>query len=305
MAHGILLDAGSNEMELLIFRVGPSRFGVNVSKIREIVQRVDSIPVPHAPPSVEGCFKIREEILTLINLGRWFGMESDDVDQGGGMIIILELNFTRCGMLVDGVEGIERMSWSDIDPPSEYLTQYQVPLTGVARVGDNIVMIADFESIVQETLGLGAATSESAQSDSDSGSAGTKVSILLAEDSSTITGITLKTLRNAGYERIKCCQDGQSAWEALQKAAAGGEEERFDVVVTDVEMPRMDGFHLTAKIKKDDALKDTPVIIFSSLISEENINKGEQVGADAQVCKRDGADLPETIERCLLATANA
>ena len=101
--QGILLEAGTNEMELLVFKLGDTPFGVNVAKVREIIQRVHTITIPYAPPSIEGSFKLREQVLSLVNLGSHFNMQGEETLGGNGMIVIVEFNDCRCGILVDSV----------------------------------------------------------------------------------------------------------------------------------------------------------------------------------------------------------
>ena len=128
--------------------------------------------------------------------------------------------------------------------------------------------------------------------------------VLMADDSSTIRAAIEQTLRRAGFQDVTVCVDGLAAWRALEKARAG-EAAPYDVVVTDIEMPEMDGFTLTMKIKDDPHLRKTPVILFSSLISADNAKKGESVGADMQVTKFEGDSMVKAIETCVLQARSA
>lgn len=294
--QGILLEAGTNEMELLVFRLGATPFGVNVAKVREIIQRVNTIFIPYSPPAVEGSFKLREQVLTLINLGGHFGMQGEESKSGEGMIVIVEFNNCRCGILVDSVERIHRLKWDQINSPSQYLSDMNVPITGVANIEDRIVLIADFETIVGEILGVeGAILPETKVTGLTSHK---DAHIILADDSSVIRASLLRILRKSGYEDITVCSDGQQAWDMLEDAR-DGKIQQFDLVLSDIEMPRMDGLHLTSRIKSDPQLKQIPVVLFSSLITEDNLRKGESVGADAQVSKPDGDEMINAIETCL------
>ena len=294
--QGILLEAGTNEMELLVFRLGDTPFGVNVAKVREIIQRVNTISIPYAPASIEGSFKLRDQVLTLVNLGSHFNMQGEDTLGGKGMIIIVEFNNCRCGILVDSVERIHRLRWDDIQSPSQYLIDMEVPVTGVANVEDRIVLVADFETIVGEILGVeGAAFPED---DQDAGISPQDVHLILADDSSVIRASLLKILRHYGYEDVTVCTDGQQAWDMIEENRDFGNRQ-FDLVLSDIEMPRMDGLHLTSRIKSDPQLNQIPVVLFSSLINSDNIRKGNSVGADAQVSKPDSEEMIKAIERCL------
>ncbi len=297
MASNILLEAGTNEMELLIFRLGKIPFGINVAKVREIIQRPKTIGIPKAPNAVEGSFRLRDEVLTLVNLGRYFNMEGEHTQSGEGMIIIVEFNQLRCGVLVDTVEVICRLRWDQIAPPSDYLIDLRTPVTGTADVDNETVLIADFETIVSEILGL-----ESAP-DVDGTCVATRdrsdIRILLADDSVIIRQSLELILKKNGFENLTICHDGQQAWEAIEQARTNKDEEPFDLILSDIEMPRMDGLHLTMKVKDEPELKDIPVILFSSLITEDNRRKGESVGADAQVSKPNSQGMIEAVEELL------
>jgi two-component system chemotaxis response regulator CheV len=294
---GILLEAGTNEMELLVFTLNETPFGINVAKVREIVQRSETIRIPHSPPAVEGSFRLRDRVLTLVNLGKYFSMEGEVTKGGDGMIIVVEFNDVTCGVLVDTVEVIYRLSWDQIEPPSQYLMSLQAPITGTAQVEQGkTVLIADFETIVGEILGV---QSASADERADFIEINPKdVKILLADDSAVLRKTLAKILNDNGFENLTICSDGQHAWETLKKHE-NDENGPCDIVLSDIEMPRMDGLHLTNKIKEDPNLANLPVILFSSLITEDNRRKGEAVGADAQVSKPDSANLLHYIEQCL------
>ncbi|MCK5566057.1 MAG: chemotaxis protein CheV [Planctomycetes bacterium] len=296
MASDILLEAGTNEMELLVFKLNNTPFGINVAKVREIIQRQKTITIPHSPAAVEGSFKLRENVLTLINMGSYFGMEGEEIQKGEGMIIVVEFNKIICGVLVDAVEAIHRLRWDKIEPPSQYLIDISAPITGTTQIDEMTVLIADFETLIGEILGL---KNTLLIEDTPAETCSVKdARILLADDSIVLRTNLNNLLTQNGYNNLTICNDGQEAWEILQehKNDEGGP---CDIVMTDIEMPRMDGLHLTSKIKEDPHLKHLPVILFSSLITEDNIKKGKSVGADAQISKPDSKGMLEAIERCL------
>lgn len=296
MATGILLDAGTNEMEMLEFRLSNTHFGINVAKVREIIQRTDTISIPNSPHAVEGSFILRDEVLTLINLGRHFDMQGEDTGKDEGIIIIVEFNNVHCGILIDGVERIHRLSWSQIEQPPSYLMEVDAPITGTVNIQDKTILIVDFESILIDILGIDCENTH--QSDANTQVNEKDAHILFADDSSCIRKTIIRLLNRNGYTNLTVCNDGKQAWEKIQKMRDGNEQP-CDLVLTDIEMPGMDGLHLTAKIKKDHKLKDTPVILFSSLITDDNFKKGESVGADAQVCKPDSKGVIKAIEECI------
>jgi two-component system chemotaxis response regulator CheV len=296
MASDILLEAGTNEMELLVFKLKDTPFGINVAKVREIIQRQKTINIPHSPAAVEGSFKLRDNVLTLINMGSYFSMEGEEIQKGEGMIIVVEFNKVKCGVLVDAVEAIHRLKWDKIDPPSQYLIDINAPITGTTQIDNMTVLIADFETLVGEILGLRNAL---LIEDSPKTPASVKdARIILADDSIVLRTNLNNVLTRDGYTNLTICNDGQEAWETLE-AHKNDENGPCDLVMTDIEMPRMDGLHLTSKIKNDPQLKHLPVILFSSLITEDNIKKGKSVGADAQISKPDSKGMLEAIERCL------
>lgn len=295
---GILLESGTNELELLVFRLDKWFFGINVAKVREIVMRQNTIRIPHAPDIVEGSFKLREEVLTLVNIGRHFGMIGEECARGEGLIIILEFNKYRCGILVDAVAEIHRFRWDEILPPPPYLTELNAPITGVANVDDKLILIADFESVIGETLG-----NPNPGKDEEielKGFEPAQTRVLMVDDSAVIRSAIRKFLTDAGFVKLTICTDGQEAWDLLSaRNTAKPGDMPFDIIITDIEMPRMDGLHLTSLIKKDPDFSRIPVVLFSSLISEDNEKKGNAVGADAQVTKLDAPTLIRALQKCL------
>ena len=288
MEQGILLEAGTNELEILVFGLGTTPFGINVAKVREIIQPCKTVAIPYAPDAIAGSFKIRDEILTLINLGRYFDMEGDSVRQGQGMIIIVEFNNVRCGILVDQVDRIYRLSWDQIQSPSHYLVNYQVPLTGMVNIDSKTILITDFETVVGDILGVqvvDASTETQAKTDSQK-----NARILLVDDSSFVRSNLIKRLNESGLTNLTVCNDGQHAWDTIE-AQRDQKDGPCDLILSDIEMPRMDGLHLTSKIKNDPQLKRIPVVLFSSLITPDNIKKCQAVGADAQVSKPNGEEM--------------
>lgn len=298
MSERILLESGTNEMEMLVFRVGDMTFGINVAKVRELIQRVETVKVPHSPPSVDGSFRLREEVLTLVNLGKFLGVEAECTDPAKGLIIVIELNKSTCGVLVDAVELIHRLRWDDIEPPSAILAQSNVPVTGTVMVDKRVVMVLDFETILAELLGVEAVDRKTAAAFDAPESVGAAVRILVADDSPTVRDSMERLLTHAGYEHVKIVADGQEAWDALQAGLAAGDAS-YDLVLTDVEMPRIDGLHLCARIREDVKLSKIPVILFSSIVRDSTQNKGEAVGANAQIAKTDPEGLLEAVRRCL------
>jgi len=297
--HGILTEAGTNEMELLVFRIGSTPFGINVAKVREITQRSKTISIPYAPPAIEGCFKLRNQVLALVNLGKFFDMETEQMCQGQGMTIIVEFNKIRCGILVDEVERIHRRSWDRIQPPPQYLVDLKAPVTGVIDIDSRVVLVVDFETIISEVLGVQCVDMSEDKQTRKKPVSRKDARILLVDDSSIVRKSLVRRLNQNGFKNLTVCTDGQNAWETIE-AQRGKPDKAFDLVLTDIEMPQMDGLHLTSKIKSDTELKNIPVVLFSSLITKDNFQKGESVGADAQASKPDSEGMIKAIETCLM-----
>ncbi|MBN2064998.1 MAG: chemotaxis protein CheV [Sedimentisphaerales bacterium] len=299
MEKGILLEAGTNELELLVFKVGNTPYGINVAKIREIVQRQKTISIPMAPHSVEGSIRLREEIISLINLGAYFGVHGNQTEKGEGMIIVVEFNKIRCGILVDSVERIHRLSWSDIVPPSDYLQQMNAPITATVNLPEYTILIIDFETVISTVLGAECAEVVEVPNEKIiTEISSEEVRVIMADDSAIIRKTVERVLRKNNFNNLTICHDGQEVWNYIQ-AHQDDPDGPCDIVVTDIEMPGMDGLHLTMKIKDEPKTKNIPVILFSSLINQDNIKKGQSVGADAQVSKPNSSEMIATIYQCL------
>lgn len=297
MSQKILLESGTNEMEMLVFRVAHSAYGINVAKVKEIIRHVNPVRLPLAPPAIDGSFKLREEVLTLINLARYLDVEPENKSSEHRLIIIVEFDKMRCGVLVDAVEMIHRIGWAKIEPPSEFLVRAGTPVVSMTMLGERVVQLLDFESIIGSLLG-GTGTTPPEQVTMTAAPHRGDMRVLAVDDSFTIRASLKNMLRSAGFEHLTLCTDGQHAWETLE-AAKRGEVPLPDIILSDIEMPRMDGLYLTLRIKDDAQLQKIPVVLFSSIIRKETQNKGEAVGADAQITKFDVNVLLDTMDRLL------
>ncbi len=297
----ILTEAGTNELEVLVFSLGDERYGVNVAKVREVIEpvRVTSMPESHA--AVPGLFRLRDHVIPLIDLRRALGdIRASDLTQG--KIIVMEFNDTRVGFFVDAVEQIHRVNWKSVAATPELQGVRDAPLTSIAFIRDRMILMLDFERIVFEIAGfdLFAQRVETAPEGSDRNS----VRILFAEDSRVMRNLIQTNLVRAGYSNVTLCNDGALAWEALERDLAENGRTTFDLLITDIEMPGIDGLHLTKKLKENPSMKQLPVVIFSSIVSIDNEKKCQSVGADAQITKPQLAELVTLVER-LVAKARA
>lgn len=296
MDTNILLESGTNELEILEFTLGENHYGINVAKIREILQYQPITPVPNSHPSVEGIFMPRDTMITVISLRSCLGMEPTEDE---GLFIITNFNKLNIAFHVDQVIGIHRVSWEAIiKPDSTINTKGASTSTGVIKLEDKLVVILDFESIVSEIspeTGLRVNDVEQMTERDRNESP-----ILIAEDSPLLSKLITECLRKAGYTNLIVTADGQEAWDKLQELNASGDiQKNVHCIVTDIEMPRMDGHRLTKLVKSNDDMKSIPLVIFSSLVNEEMRRKGELLGADAQLTKPEIGQLVGAIDKLI------
>lgn len=296
----ILLETGTNEVEILEFTIANKHFGINVSKVLEIMQSFEVTPMPNSNPFIEGVFKPRKDILTLINLPAYLGLpSSESIDRD--IYIITNFNKANSAFHVHSVEEIHRISWKNIEKPDAAIYSGTEGLaTGIARIGDRLVTIIDFEKIVADiNPALGIRLSEI---DKMGVREVNDRPILIAEDSPLLEKMLVEALEKSGYTDVTCCANGKEAWDLLgtYKADEQPIDSRVACVITDIEMPQMDGHRLTKLIREDDLLKNIPVVIFSSLISEEMKRKGLSVGATAQISKPEIGNLVSVIDSIIV-----
>ena len=296
MDTNILLESGTIELVVLEFTVGVNHYGINVAKIREIFQYTPVTPVPNSHPSVEGIFMPRDTMITVIDLKKCLGLPETDEK---GLFIITNFNKLNVAFHVDEVIGIHRVSWENIiKPDSTIQGRDGSTATGVIKMNDKLVVILDFESIVSSIspeTGLRVNDIDNMESRDRSDS-----TILIAEDSALLSKLITDCLKKAGYVKLIVTENGQEAWDKIcELKAAGDITEKLNCIITDIEMPLMDGHRLTKLVKSDAALKEIPVIIFSSLVNEEMRIKGEQLGADAQLTKPEIGQLVDAIDKLI------
>ncbi|MCL1996590.1 MAG: chemotaxis protein [Defluviitaleaceae bacterium] len=283
----ILLEVGTNELEIMEFLVAGRSFGINVAKVLEIMKYEEVTPVPQSSPFVEGIFKPRSQIITVVDLAAYLNLGKSDSSERD-ILIITNFNKNHTAFHVHSVEIIHRISWTHIEKPDETITSGVDGITtGIARVGERLITILDFEKIMTEINPSHSISISDVKPDEGNLSRNEKT-IFVVEDSPFLKKIILECLHKAGYKNTIFFSTGQEAWNALSglKPRELSELEQIvSCVITDIEMPEMDGHTLTKLIKTDPNLRRLPTIIFSSLISEEMALKGKSVGADAQISK--------------------
>ena len=298
METGILLESGTNELEILEFRVGNNYYGINVAKIREIISYQKPTPIPNADPRIEGIFMPRDEIISIIDLAEVMHLPKPE-SPAGDMYIVTNFNQLNTAFHVNGVLGIHRVSWSDIvKPDSTINTAGEGMATGIIRIEGKLIIILDFEKIVSEInpeTGLKVSDVEVMKNRKRN-----ELPVLIAEDSALLSKMIVSCLQKAGYTNITTTDNGQECWNKLQEYLASGDvDEKVSCIITDIEMPQMDGHRLTKLVKDSDALKHIPLIIFSSLVNEEMRRKGELLGADAQLSKPEIGQLVSAMDKLI------
>lgn len=298
METGILLESGTNELEILEFKVGSNYYGINVAKIKEILSYKEPTPIPNAHPCVEGIFMPRDVIISIIDLAKNLNL-APSTDKSKDMYIVTNFNNLNIAFHVHGVVGIHRVSWADIIKPDDTVNSAGLGVaTGIIKIENRLIVILDFEKIVSDI------NPETGLRVSDIAHLGERernnAPILMAEDSPLLGKLIYDSLAKAGYTNIKRFNDGLAAWNELSEYKANGTiKEKVHCVITDIEMPQMDGHRLTKLIKDDNELKEVPVIIFSSLINDEMRRKGESLGADAQLTKPEIGKLVGAVDKLI------
>lgn len=289
----ILLENGTNELEVLQFELDNNAYGINVAKIKEIIPYQPVTPVPNSHPSIEGIFMPRDTMITAIDLKNCL---QRGVSTPGGLFIITNFNKLDIAFHVDSVKGIHRVSWQDIIKPGATVSSADESVsTGIVKLDGNLVIILDFEKIVTDiNPETGLKTSEILELGERSRS---DVPILIAEDSVLLNKLIVDSLKKAGYNNLIHTQNGQEAYDVIQECKESGTlKEHVGCIITDIEMPLMDGHRLTKLVKNDPVTADIPVVIFSSLVNDEMRRKGESLGANAQLSKPEIANLVKVVD---------
>ncbi|HAK1145008.1 TPA: chemotaxis protein CheV, partial [Listeria monocytogenes] len=282
---GILLQSGTNELEIVTFTVGENLFCINVLKVKEIIHPLEVTPVPDSNPAIEGVSQVRGEIMPVVNLARV--MKLPEIEPENTKFIITELNQMKIVFRVDEVHRIQRISWEQIEEPEKLSIGLEELAVGIVKLDSNLVLLLDYEKIIYEISGNAdfAVTGEDRMARKVNREEKT---IFIAEDSQMLRQLLEDTLHEAGYTNLQFFANGREAQEHIFKLLKEQKEQTFEnvnLLITDIEMPQMDGHHLTKVIKEDEIGRELPVVIFSSLITEDLEHKGAGVGADAQVSK--------------------
>lgn len=295
----ILLESGTNELEIMEFTVGGELFGINIAKIREIMRAQETKKMPNSHNFVEGIFKQRGEVITVIDLAKCLNIERSE-NKSHDIFILTHFNKLNFAFRVESVVGIDRVSWEDIKKPDKVIYSGEDSVaTAIAEYKDRLITILDFEKIIADISPETSITLDRLDELGDRVESQKK--ILVAEDSMMLSNLIIGFLHKSGYKNTVKFNNGKEAWNYLTEAKESGLpiSNYVSCIVSDIEMPLMDGHRLTKLIKTDDELKHIPVILFSSLISDELRIKGKEVGADEQITKPEIVELVNIIDRLI------
>ena len=296
---GILLESGTNELEIVEFGIGQNKFGINVIKVREIINPVPVTQVPNAHLHVQGIIELRGEVLPVIDVAKAIGFPPSETPEQD-KFIVTEFNQQKVVFHVHSVTQIHRISWDQIEKPSDMYQGAESQIIGVIKLHGEMILLLDFERIVVEINPESGINVQQVQKLGKRERSNKH--LVVAEDSPLLRKLLHDTLEEAGFEYIEFFENGKDAFDYLENIANNGKEieDEVQLLITDIEMPKMDGHHLTRKVKEHQSLGKLPVIIFSSLITDDLRHKGQMVGADGQISKPEIAELILLIDQLVL-----
>jgi len=304
------LKVGSNEMELVDFRILKQEedqvyegiYGINVSKVREIIRVPFLTELPGTPEFIEGIFDLREVVIPVVNLAKWMGVTEPEDAKKNARVIITEFNNVLIGFIVHEAKRIRRISWSDIEPASFMNSSSGLEankITGVTKIeGDNVLLILDLESVVQD-LGLYEPETETAPTkiDTFSGLA------MVLDDSTTARKIVKDALQKMGFTVVEAMDGDEGLRKLNELYETYGEalSEKLKIIISDVEMPKMDGFHFAAKAKEDERFKAVPIVFNSSISDHFSEGRGLDAGGEAYLVKFQASSFYDEVSRVVRA----
>lgn len=310
MGQGDILKVGSNEMELVDFRIFKREgdaiyegiYGVNVAKVREIIRYPKLTELPGVPPFVEGIFDLRGVVIPVVNLAKWMGVESSEEMDKHARVIIAEFNNILIGFVVHEAKRIRRINWKDIEPASFVSNQGGLDgskVTGVTRIEDDaVLLILDLEGVVQE-LGLFQPSSGTLEA----GKYNFSGYVLLLDDSGTARRIIKDALEQMGFDVIEATdgEQGIRILEEMYEKHGDTLASKLRLIASDIEMPLMDGFHFAAKVKSDSRFKMIPVVFNSSISDHFSESRGKEAGGEAYLVKFDSNLFYDEVARVVRA----
>jgi len=261
-------------------------YGINVSKVREIIKVPTLTELPGTPDYIEGIFDLRDVVIPVVNLAKWMGIQEPEDAKKNSRVIITEFNNVLIGFIVHEAKRIRRISWSDIEPAGFVSGNGALDgskITGVTRIeDDSVLLILDLESVVQE-LGLYEPDVDDIPQEVEkfSGMA------LVLDDSLTARKIVKDALEKMGFDVIEVTdgQEGLNKLDELYNIYGEDLKNKMKIIVSDVEMPRMDGFHFAAKVKEDERFNSIPIVFNSSISDHFSEDRGLQAGGEGYLVK--------------------
>jgi two-component system chemotaxis response regulator CheV len=275
---------GQNRLELLLFRLeGEQIYGINVFKVKEVLQCPKLTNLPQSSPVVKGVAHIRGGTVPILDLSLATG-NSPIQDLEDRFVIITEYNIRVQGFLVSGVERIVNMNWEDIQPPPKG-TGHEHYLTAVTKYNDQLVEIIDVEKILAEVSPMNEEVSEEIVTEEVTRKA-SELEVMIADDSKIARKQITKTLEKVGF-KVTQFNDGKEAYDHLMELLEQGIKpaEKYPILISDIEMPEMDGYTLTAEIRANQQLADMFVVLHTSLSGVFNKAMVSKVGADDFLAK--------------------
>lgn len=292
----LLLRSGNNELQALVFKVGEQQFGVNIAKLDELIIPPKTRTWPGQHPAIMGAFNLRTDKIALVDLGLYINPENGPTTNAK-TVIVTNFNNSKIAFLVGSVDQILHVDWGMVGPPAGS-TGHDEMLTGIMKYEERLIPMLDFEAIHDAVSGISRA--DSVHIDICNAKDRSKIKVVVIEDSQYVTAVISTLLKKAGFKNVEMYGNGESAYQAL----IGREgEARPNIVISDIEMPRMDGLTMTRKLKKEGGYGGIPFILFSSIITPALLHKGERVGADLQLNKGDVDKLIPAMDKLLFGEA--
>ncbi|MBI1675050.1 chemotaxis protein [Shewanella sp. NKUCC05_KAH] len=301
----ILTESGTNELEIIEFHLHKTlpngghkvcHYGINVAKVREVIRVPETSDYPNAQRHMVGVFSLREKLIPLVDLAGWLGISTPE-DLTHKVVIVTDFNKMINGFLIDSVRSIHRVSWEQVESPSQFLEAGENDcVVAVVRRDGMLIMILDFEKIIADinpelSMDKYDVTLDRSVLINDKMLAKREAkTILIVDDSAFIRKMIENTLRSAGYNIITA-KDGGDALEMLMEFENLADQDNASIsdfvsaIITDVEMPRMDGMHLVKRLRESKAYRQMPIVMFSSLMSEDNRAKAMALGANDTITK--------------------
>ncbi|MFA5233191.1 MAG: chemotaxis protein [Sulfurimonas sp.] len=304
------LKVGSNEMELVDFRIFKQEedevyegiYGINVSKVREIIKLPKLTELPGTPEFIEGIFDLRSVVIPVVNLAKWMKIKVPESAEKNSRVIITEFNNVLIGFIVHEAKRIRRISWADIEPASFMSNTTSVEgskITGVTRIeGDNVLLILDLESVIQD-LGLYEPDTQFTATDNETFSG----LALILDDSSTARKIVKEALVKMGFDVLEAMdgKEGLEKLDELYELYGEGLSKNLKIIISDVEMPRMDGFHFAANVKEDGRFSKIPIVFNSSISDHFSEDRGAEAGGEAYLVKFKASSFYNEVARVVRA----